>query len=85
MTLAEPTLIAIGNEPIFGLGSERVLGWVTSGGYGYSVKKSIAYGYLPIGHAQPGKALEVEILSERVKGRVSSDPLWDAKGERTRF
>ena len=28
-------------------GEWSVIGWVTSGGYGHSVKKSLAQGYIP--------------------------------------
>jgi 4-methylaminobutanoate oxidase (formaldehyde-forming) len=61
-----------------------VVGWVTSGGYGYSVRKSIAYGYLPVEQAAPGTQLDVEILGERVAAEVVREPLWDPKGERIR-
>jgi len=44
-TLAEETQL-FGTEPI--LRDGRVLGIVTSGGYGHHVGKTIAYGYLPI-------------------------------------
>jgi heterotetrameric sarcosine oxidase gamma subunit len=80
VTLAEPAAVAIGNEPVRGAG--RVLGWVTSGGYGYSVQQSIAYAYLPIEHSAPGTALDVEILGERIPTAVAREPLWDPKGIR---
>ena len=80
LTLADPAAIAIGNEPV--RAGEQVLGWITSGGYGYAVEKSIAYAYLPIGQAAPGSALDVEILGERIPAQVAREPLWDPKGER---
>ncbi|MGH2621428.1 MAG: GcvT family protein, partial [Anaerolineales bacterium] len=40
LTLADPAAIAIGNEPIRTPADSQVVGWVTSGGYGYSVGKS---------------------------------------------
>jgi glycine cleavage system aminomethyltransferase T len=57
---------------------------VTSGGYGYTVERSIAYAYLPAGEAEPGRAVEVEIFGEWVPGEVAAEPLWDPKGERIR-
>jgi dimethylglycine dehydrogenase len=42
----------IGDEPIWHEGS--VVGWVTSGGYGHHVGKSIALGYVPADLALPG-------------------------------
>ncbi len=80
LTLADPTAIAIGNEPI--RAEDQVISWVTSGGYGYSVGKSIAYGYLPMGYAAVGTALDVEIIGERIEAAVAAEPLWDPKGER---
>ncbi len=80
LTLADPTAIAIGKEPI--RAGDRVIGWVTSGGYGYTVRKSIVYGYLPIEHAAVGTELDVEILGERIKAVVEREPLYDPKGER---
>ncbi len=82
LTIADPTRVALGNEPI--RSQDKVVGWVTSGGYGYSVGKSIAYGYLPAGLAKPGTDLEIELFGEWLKARVEREPLWDPKGERIR-
>ena len=79
-SLADPTVVALGNEPI--LKNDKVIGWITSGGYGYSVKKSIAFGYLPIGEAKPGNEFETEWFGERIKLKVEAEPLYDPKGER---
>ena len=57
---------------------------VTSGGYGYTVERSIAYAYLPTGHADAGTAVEVEIFGRWVPGNVAAEPLFDPKGERVR-
>ena len=56
---------------------------MTSGGYGYTVERSIAYAYLPPEH-EPGTAVEVEIFGRWVEGEVASEPLFDPKGERVR-
>jgi len=80
LSLADPTAIAIGKEPI--RRGDQVIGWVTSGGYGYSVKKSIAYGYLPVEYAKPGTELDIDFFGERIKAVVEREPLWDLKGER---
>ena len=80
LALADPASVAIGNEPV--RGGERVLSWVTSGGYGYSVGQSIAYAYLPIEHSVTGTSLDVEILGEWIPATVAREPLWDPKGLR---
>lgn len=83
LTLADPDTVAFGSEPIRADG--QVVGWVTSGGYGYSVGKSIAYGYLPIELARPGTKLTVECFGVELEAVVEREPLWDAKGERVRM
>ena len=80
LTLADATSIALGNEPV--RAGEQVVGWVTSGGYGYAVRKNIAYAYLPLEHAALGTALDVELFGERIAATVEREPLWDPKGER---
>ena len=60
------------------------MGRVTSGGYGYTVARSIAYAYVPAGNAQPGQPVEVEIFGEWVAGEVAAEPLYDPAGERIR-
>jgi glycine cleavage system aminomethyltransferase T len=59
-------------------------GRVTSGGYGYSVERSIAYAYVPAARADPETPVEVEIFGEWIPGRVADEPLWDPGGERIR-
>jgi glycine cleavage system aminomethyltransferase T len=58
---------------------------VTSGGYGYTVQRSIAYAYLPAEHAEPGTEVAVEIFGEWVGGAVVTEPLWDPEGARVRM
>jgi 4-methylaminobutanoate oxidase (formaldehyde-forming) len=82
VTWTDPGRVAAGGEPV--RVRDRVVGRVTSGGFGYSVALSIAYAYLPAGDAVPGTAVDVELLGERIPGRVAAEPLWDPKGERVR-
>lgn len=64
-------------------GTERV-GLVTSGGYGYRLKRSIALGYVRSDLAAPGTELEVEILGERRAALVAREPLYDPLNLRLR-
>jgi 4-methylaminobutanoate oxidase (formaldehyde-forming) len=82
LTLADKTAIAIGNEAV--RSGEQVVGWITSGGYGYSVGKSIAYAYLPMEFAKIGTKLDIEYFGERIDAVVEREPLWDPKGERVK-
>jgi 4-methylaminobutanoate oxidase (formaldehyde-forming) len=72
--------VALGNEPIRVGGA--VLGRVTSGGYGFTVGASIAYGYLPVELAAVGARGEVEVFGEWVGCTVSAEPLYDPEGLR---
>jgi glycine cleavage system aminomethyltransferase T/glycine/D-amino acid oxidase-like deaminating enzyme len=82
LLLEDPLSVALGNEPVRIDGEIR--GRVTTGGYGYTVERSIAYAYLPPEHAEPGTAVEVEIFGRWVGGEVAAEPLFDPKGERIR-
>jgi 4-methylaminobutanoate oxidase (formaldehyde-forming) len=62
----------------------EVRGRVTSGGYGYTVERSIAYALLPPEHASPGTAVAVEVFGSWIEGEVAREPLFDPKGERIR-
>ncbi len=63
---------------------DEIAGRVTSGGYGYTVGRSIASAMLPPEHAEPGTEVAVEIFGEWVEGEVVAEPLFDPKGERVR-
>jgi 4-methylaminobutanoate oxidase (formaldehyde-forming) len=82
LTLADGRTIALGKEPIRPLGRQEIIGWVASGGYGYSVAKSIVFAYLPLEYTRPGTELEIEFFGELVCAVVEQSPLWDPKGER---
>jgi 4-methylaminobutanoate oxidase (formaldehyde-forming) len=82
LVLADPRSVALGSEPVRIDGD--LVGRVTSGGYGYTVERSIAYAYVPATAAEPGRPVEVEIFGEWVAGEVADEPLWDPSGERVR-
>jgi glycine cleavage system aminomethyltransferase T len=82
LTLADARAVVLGSEPVHADG--RVLGRVTSGGYGHTVERSIAHAYLPAELVEPGTQVEVEIFGEWVPGEVASEPLYDPRGERLR-
>jgi glycine cleavage system aminomethyltransferase T/glycine/D-amino acid oxidase-like deaminating enzyme len=82
ITLEDPRSICLGNEPVRSGG--EVVGRVTTGGYGYSVGRSIAYAYLPPSLAVPGTAVAIDIFGRWVEGEVAAEPLFDQAGERIR-
>jgi 4-methylaminobutanoate oxidase (formaldehyde-forming) len=82
LVLDDPRSVALGNEPVRVDG--RIVGRVTSGGYGFAVERSIAYGYLPTDQAAIGTRGEVEIFGEWIGFEVAREPLWDPEGARIR-
>jgi glycine cleavage system T protein len=82
LVLEDPLSVALGSEPVRVDG--RVVGRVTSGGYGYTVERSIAYAYLPATEAEIGRPVEVEIFGAWIPGEVAAEPLYDADGSRVR-
>jgi glycine cleavage system aminomethyltransferase T len=82
LTLDDPRRVALGNEPVQ-VGGE-IVGRVTTGGYGYTIARSIAYAYLPPERSEPGTPVEVEIFGRWVAGEVAAEPLFDPAGERVR-
>lgn len=73
---------AQGNEPIYK--GEKLVGVTTSGGYGYSVGRSIAFGYVSPDSAAANTELEVVILGERRRASVEAAPLYDPGNVRLR-
>jgi dimethylglycine dehydrogenase len=74
----------LGDEPIWHGG--KVIGWVTSGGYGHCVDRSLAQGYVPkeLAGDTNTRAFEVEILGERKVATIAPQPLFDPDGARMR-
>ncbi|MEO8745045.1 MAG: FAD-dependent oxidoreductase [Candidatus Dormiibacterota bacterium] len=81
LVLDDPRSVALGSEPVRIEG--KVAGRVTSGGYGYTVERSIAYAYVPA-FATAGTRVEVEIFGTWVSGAITRDPLYDPSGARVR-
>jgi sarcosine dehydrogenase len=78
---ADPSVVLLGRETIYRDGTR--VGWLTSGGYGYTVGRSIGYGYVrdPQNGVDRATVLsgryEVEVATERVPAEVFLDPLYD--------
>lgn len=80
-TVDDPAVVLLGRETIFRDG--RRVGWLTSAGYGYTVRKSIGYGYVrdPENGVDADSVLsgkyELEVATERVPASVFLKPLYD--------
>ena len=80
LVLDDPRAVALGSEPVRIDG--EVAGRVTSGGYGYTVGRSIAFGYLPADASKPGTRVDVNVFGDWVLGEVVAQPLLDPRSER---
>jgi 4-methylaminobutanoate oxidase (formaldehyde-forming) len=86
-TVEDQDVVLLGRETIYRNG-ERV-GWLSSGGWGYTLNCNIGYGYVrneagvDRDYVLSGN-YELEVATERVPCRVFMDPLYDPKMERMR-
>ncbi len=82
LALEDPGVIVLGSEPVRLDG--RTVGRVTSGGYGYTVERSIAYAYVPAAAATPGQRVEVVVFGQPVGAEVHLEAFYDPTNERVR-
>ncbi len=84
----DPDVVLLGRETIYRDG-QRV-GWLTSGGFGHTIGKSIGLGYV----RNPGGVdadyiraghYELEIATERVAASARLEPLYDPKMQRIKI
>ena len=79
-TIDNPEVVLLGRETIIRNG--EVAGWLTSGGWGYTIGKNIGYGYVrhPDGvnreYLDSGN-YELEIATARYECILHSGPLYD--------
>jgi len=86
-TTADPEVVLLGRETI--LRDGRFAGYLTSGGFGYTVGKSIGYGY--VRHAEGvtedylrSGRYELVVANERVPASIQLGPLYDPEGLRVK-
>jgi len=71
-----------GGEAVFA-GGERI-GYVSSGGYGHTLKQSLALAYVNVNAINDGTTCEVEILGENRAATMHTGALFDPDGSRMR-
>jgi sarcosine dehydrogenase len=86
-SIEDPAVTLLGRETIYRDG-ERV-GWLSSGGYGYSIGQAIGYGYVRNANGVGEEFLqageyELDVAGERVLARLSLTAFVDPKGVRVR-
>ncbi len=79
-----PDIVLLGRETIFRDGQQ--VGWLSSGGFGYTVGQSIGYGY--VRNLERGVdrqwvlsgRYELEVATTRVPAQITLEPLYDPRG-----
>ncbi|MGA8262567.1 MAG: FAD-dependent oxidoreductase [Arenicellales bacterium] len=87
LTVSSPEVVLLGRETIYRDG-ERV-GWLTSGGWGYTVGCNIGYGYLRHAGGIDREYIlsgryELEVATERIAAEIHLECLYDPQMERVR-
>lgn len=72
LVLDDPRAVAEGGEPV--RSGQEVIGRVTSGGYGFTVRQSLAYAYLPVAITM-GARVDVEVMGQWVAATVVPEPV----------
>ncbi|MFT5342988.1 MAG: sarcosine dehydrogenase [Paracoccaceae bacterium] len=86
-TVDDPDIVLLGRETIYRNGEHA--GWLTSGGYGHTVGKSIGYGYVRNGdgvdrHYVASGDYELEVATQRIPCKIEMSPLYDPKMKRVK-
>jgi glycine cleavage system aminomethyltransferase T len=81
LTVDDGRSMILGKEPVFYNG--KTAGYVTTAAFGYTVRKPVAYAWLP-GNVREGEAVEIEYFGKKIKATVTSDPLYDPQDRRLR-
>jgi dimethylglycine dehydrogenase len=82
LELIAADLDVLGGEPV--LESDRVVGSVSSGGYGHFVRKNLALAYLNLAKFTSSGGLSVTILGERYRAVILEEVPFDPHNERLR-
>ncbi len=86
-TVDDPSVVLLGRETI--LRDGQPVGYLTSGGYGYTVEKNIGYGYVRNAEGVSDDflaagAYELVVAMETVPAKLHMEPLYDPKAERVK-
>jgi glycine cleavage system aminomethyltransferase T len=82
LTIDGTGAFVLGKEPVFHDG--QAVGYVTSGAYGYTIGKGIAYAWLPSELSTPGTEVEIGYFDRRIVAVVTAEPLVDPGMQRIR-
>ena len=71
---------ARGNEPVYH--NNKIVGVVTSGGYGFRVNKSLAFAYVESDLAEINKEFDIRIQGQKRRAIVLKDMAYDSENKR---
>ena len=71
---------ARGNEPVYY--DDKIVGVVTSGAYGFRVKKSLAFAYVNSKIAKVGNEFLIGIQGQKRKAKVIGSPVYDPENKK---
>ncbi|WP_369046649.1 GcvT family protein [Sinomonas sp. P10A9] len=74
LTVDDGASMVLGKEPVYLDGTAA--GYVTSAAFGHTVRKPVAYAWLP-GHVEAGDTVEIEYFGTRIAATVQTEPLVD--------
>ncbi|MGI9307034.1 MAG: GcvT family protein [Gammaproteobacteria bacterium] len=82
LVIDSPRADACGDEPVYLDGAQ--IGFITSGGFGHTIGKSLAVGYIGAEYAKEGAKCAVEILGEKCPATICLRPPYDPEGKKMR-
>ena len=71
---------ARGNEPVYH--NNKIVGVVTSGGYGFRMNKSLAFAYVQAELAKDETELVVEIQGQKRNAKILNEPAYDPQNKK---
>jgi glycine cleavage system aminomethyltransferase T/glycine/D-amino acid oxidase-like deaminating enzyme len=74
LTIDDGRSMVMGKEPVFW--RNKAVGYVTTAAFGYTIRKPIAYAWLPAS-VQEGESVEVEYFGRRIRATVIKEPVYD--------
>ncbi|TIT91488.1 MAG: aminomethyl transferase family protein, partial [Mesorhizobium sp.] len=86
-TVDDPAIVLVGRETI--LRNGEPVGYLTSGGYGYTLGRNIGYGYVRNAAGVGDDFLasgdyELVVAMERTPAKIHLEPLYDPAGEKVK-
>ncbi|PKX91148.1 NAD dehydrogenase [Aspergillus novofumigatus IBT 16806] len=74
LTIDDGRSMVMGKEPVFW--KNKAVGYITTAAFGYTIRKPIAYAWLPAS-IQQGQRVEVEYFGRRIRATVTMEPVYD--------